>query len=87
MGNLEERKIIVYRVVENKVKDGFKADREWHTASVFKHEYQPQNKTFEIQLIGLDGGLKVRKSELLTIEELFETIDSMPIRQREMRKN
>lgn len=40
---------------------------------------------FEITLIGKDGGRKWRQSELLDIETLFALIDSMPMRQAEMR--
>ncbi|MBT8185067.1 MAG: DUF4174 domain-containing protein, partial [Eudoraea sp.] len=35
---------------------------------------------------GLDGGIKYRKTALLTMEELFSIIDSMPMRRAEMRK-
>ncbi len=42
---------------------------------------------FEVMLIGKDGGVKKRKTTLLTPEELFDIIDAMPMRQSEMRKN
>lgn len=41
---------------------------------------------FEVILIGKDGGVKKRKTELMTTEELFGIIDSMPMRQSEMRR-
>lgn len=47
-----------------------------------------RNETgFEVILIGKDGGVKKRKTELMTTEELFGIIDSMPMRQSEMRRN
>jgi putative N-acetylmannosamine-6-phosphate epimerase len=47
-----------------------------------------RNETgFEVILIGKDGGVKKRKTELMTTEELFAIIDSMPMRQSEMRKH
>lgn len=42
---------------------------------------------FEVVLVGKDGGVKKRKTELLTPEELFDIIDAMPMRQGEVRKN
>ena len=36
-------------------------------------------------LIGLDGGVKMRKEEPLDWENIFRTIDSMPMRQSEIR--
>lgn len=41
---------------------------------------------FEVILIGKDGGVKKRKTELITTEELFGIIDAMPMRQSEMRR-
>lgn len=44
-------------------------------------------KAFEVILIGLDGGVKLHQSRLLTKEKLFNTIDAMPMRRAEMRNN
>jgi hypothetical protein len=41
---------------------------------------------FEVILIGKDGTIKLRRSEPTTAAEIFELIDSMPMRQREMRE-
>ncbi|MDP5121512.1 MAG: DUF4174 domain-containing protein [Spirosomaceae bacterium] len=46
-----------------------------------------RNETgFEIILIGKDGGVKKRKTSLMQTDELFGIIDSMPMRQSEMRR-
>ncbi len=42
--------------------------------------------SFEIVLIGLDGGVKWRASRLVDCRQLFIIIDVMPIRQEEMRQ-
>ena len=42
---------------------------------------------FAVVLVGKDGGEKLRKNDLLTMRELFATIDAMPMRQREMRED
>ena len=40
---------------------------------------------FTVLLIGKDGGVKLRSATPLPAEKIFATIDSMPMRQREMR--
>ena len=44
------------------------------------------DKKFEVILVGLDGGIKLRQDQPVTTDELFSLIDSMPMRQREMRR-
>lgn len=39
-----------------------------------------------ICLIGKDGGVKLRKDSLVDTRHIFDLIDSMPMRQSEMRK-
>jgi len=39
---------------------------------------------FQVLLIGKDGGVKLRSSEPVSMKDLFELIDSMPMRQQEM---
>jgi hypothetical protein len=40
---------------------------------------------FEIFLIGMDGGVKLRSKTPISVEELYAVIDAMPMRRREMR--
>lgn len=42
---------------------------------------------FRLLLIGKDGGVKLQKDSPVTVEDIFGLIDSMPMRQREMRQN
>lgn len=41
---------------------------------------------FAAVLIGRDGGVKLRSDEPVTPEDLFQLMDSMPMRRREMRE-
>lgn len=43
------------------------------------------NPKHQFYLIGLDGGVKVSKKQLLTQKELFAIIDQMPMRIREIK--
>jgi hypothetical protein len=42
---------------------------------------------FEVILIGKDGGVKKRKTELMSTDGLFAIVDAMPMRQSEMKGN
>jgi Domain of unknown function (DUF4174) len=41
---------------------------------------------FRAVLIGKDGGVKLRQEQPVSVADLFALIDSMPMRQQEMRK-
>ncbi|WP_373057657.1 DUF4174 domain-containing protein [Zunongwangia sp. H14] len=84
---LQERKLIIFKISPEAYKNGLKDDEEWKNSSKLYQELKRTNANFEVQLIGLDGGTKLTKTDLLSIEQLFSTIDVMPMRQAEMRKN
>jgi len=42
-------------------------------------------KSYQNLLIGKDGGVKLREDSPISNQKLFNTIDAMPMRQREMR--
>ena len=46
-----------------------------------------RKEEFRIFLIGKDGTVKLHSDKPVTAAEIFSLIDSMPMRQREMRKN
>ncbi len=50
--------------------------------------YQMKKKLtpFEIQLIGLDGGIKMSENEPVKIETIYSLIDGMPIRKTELKE-
>ena len=51
-----------------------------------RKRFNPGDQPFIVILIGKDGGKKLSTEEVLTIEELFSTIDAMPMRRSEMRR-
>lgn len=78
---LIERKLVVYQVKENYYKTGLSKEGKWMQTS------EAVNPVFKVTLIGLDGGIKLRQYKILTTKKLFELIDSMPMRIREMRNS
>ncbi|MCK0137145.1 DUF4174 domain-containing protein [Arenibacter sp. S6351L] len=86
---LKERKIIVYQVLPDRYKlmnyqiKG--KDIEWITSPTLFDKFANNKEDFKVILIGLDGGIKLEKIEVLSTSELFATIDVMPMRRAEMK--
>ncbi|WP_439128384.1 DUF4174 domain-containing protein [Polaribacter sp.] len=76
---LLERKLVVYRFTKNSYQYNFSGN--WKKSTKFKNE----KSDFKIMLIGLDGGIKLEQTQLLSTEKLFTIIDGMPMRKRELK--
>ena len=81
---LEERKLIVYQIKKDSFRKGLRENSEWKNSSQLYSTYKKSNNDFEILLIGLDGGFKIRQTDLITCEDLFSIIDVMPMRRSEI---
>jgi hypothetical protein len=98
-GELKERDLIIFQVFkENNIEKGITPNQKNISSSDistlkrrfdFSFESQSENETeFAVFLVGKDGGTKLKiENKILTLEELFGTIDAMPMRQHEMREN
>ncbi len=80
---LLERKILVYHILPERYKIGLKSEDKWEKNTSLKI----LDVQFEVNLIGLDGGIKLSQKELLTAEKLFSIIDRMPMRRIEIENN
>ncbi|APS37899.1 protein of unknown function [Salegentibacter agarivorans] len=83
---LNERKLVIYQILPEKYTTGFEEEN-WKNSSELFQKYKAEKSDFRVILIGLDGGEKLEQTEVLSAEKLFNTIDSMPMRQAEIRKN
>ena len=83
---LKERKLVIDKILPERYSTGFQEEN-WKSSTELYGKYKVKNSDFRVILIGLDGGEKLEQTEVLSIEKLFNTIDSMPMRQAEMRKN
>ena len=86
---LKERKLVLYKINKDDFSlINFANSKSNYSAKVSESITQnilDEDKDFEIILIGLDGGVKLKQNEILLIEDLFGIIDSMPMRKKEMR--
>jgi hypothetical protein len=82
--DLKERKLVYFIVGENfQSNSNFSFSPEYQ--KVLKSRYQIPSTKKSWVLIGLDGGAKVKKEGDLDWEFILRTIDSMPMRQSEIR--
>ena len=86
ISGLEERKILVITLTPNYQITGIENEIKQNASLSYK-DLKKETEGFEILLIGLDGYSKLRQSKLLTLQELFDLIDSMPMRRLEIEKN
>ncbi len=77
---LEERKVIVYRVFEHKMKLGLAKDTDWTAATNLYKKFDTNDSPFEIYLIGLNGKIKMQDTNCVSIDKILDLIDSMPMR-------
>ncbi|NBC02178.1 MAG: DUF4174 domain-containing protein [Bacteroidetes bacterium] len=82
---LNDRKLVIYTVLPNKFMRDDRESKGWITSDELYLKYKKSKGSFEILLIGLDGGVKLRQSEFLLNEDLFGRIDQMPMRRNELR--
>jgi len=82
-----DRHMVIIEIFENGIvrTDG-KSDSRLNAESL-RRRFLTENGRLEVALIGKDGGLKLRQIGRLNLDEIFSVIDSMPMRQQEMRKS
>jgi len=83
---LEARRIAVYVVEEASVFTTFGAPSPGADAQSLRRRFKVPDDRFRVVLIGLDGGAKLSEDQPISAETLFNTIDAMPMRQRELRE-
>lgn len=56
-------------------------------ADLLREEYGVANSETVVLLIGKDGGVKLRRDAAINPRDLYSLIDTMPMRQREIRED
>ncbi len=81
-----DRDLLVFRVLENGVSRLGRSPIDAQSVGLLRDRFSVNPGQFLVVLIGKDGGEKLRRGSEVDITEIFSLIDSMPMRQREMRK-
>lgn len=84
--SLDERDLLYFWFSEEHAggrSPGFSAQE----VASLRERYNPEGKPFLLVLIGKDGGVKMTRHAAVEPREIFDLIDSMPMRRSEMKKN
>lgn len=83
---LIDRNLVTYQIYD---REGQTPEGKSLTAKelkAFRQKFNIEVGTFAVLLIGKDGGVKMKKTEMVEPQLIFDLIDSMPMRQAEMRR-
>ncbi len=82
---LKERKIKIYLFTSSEFSNDF--GKSWQKSPVLFNRYIYTSNSFQILLVGLDGGTKLTSFKILSTKKIFALIDGMPMRKREIKNN
>lgn len=83
---VNDRKLEVFHVTPEAYQIGIFPGLNWEKSGALYNQFKRPDTTFEIILIGLDGGVKARRTNFFSIKDLFTLIDAMPMRRAEIKK-
>ena len=82
---MKERDLIIYKLYDDHWLDPNGDPLTQDQAAAIRKSYDIPEGEFTVILIGKDGGVKLRKTDIVEPREIFALIDTMPIRMQEMR--
>lgn len=84
---MKDRDLVIYRLYVDHWLDPKNEIISEQEARAIYENYNIDPDTFSVVLIGKDGGVKMDKNDIVSTREIFQLIDSMPMRQQEVRKS
>jgi hypothetical protein len=85
-GDVEDRDLVIFEILESGASKMNSSELEPQKAASFRERFEIPKNTFTVILLGKDGGIKLKRNDQVRLEEIFLLIDSMPMRQDEMRQ-
>lgn len=84
---LKDRKLKILQFTKDQFKVGLAEKNNWQKGQLPNKIDRAidQNALFQVFLIGLDGGIKMHRTEVVSLNDIFGLIDTMPMRQSELR--
>ncbi len=83
---LQDLRIVVFQALPQRYTRGTQQLPNWISGDQLYESYKSQDSSFEVLLLGLDGGIKLRRHRVVTVDELYELINTMPMRRAELRR-
>ena len=86
-GEVSERDLVVFKIFETgpSFMDATRI-RPQTAAAAIRKRFAATLGRFTCILVGKDGGVKLRRNARVKLEEIFDLIDTMPMRREEMRQ-
>lgn len=84
--DLRELRIVVWQVQPERYGMGAWEKPNWLQGESLYQNYKSNRRSFECLLLGLDGGVKLRSRDIVTLDELYDLINQMPMRRAELRR-
>jgi hypothetical protein len=82
---ISDRDLIVFKILETGTSRLEDEPLTPETAEELRRRFDVEPGRFTVILIGKDGGVKMVSENRADLEEIFDRIDSMPMRKREMK--
>ncbi len=79
LGGLLKRDLVIISTIETKAGSGFGAAVTPEEALAARKAYGVPDDAFLMFLVGKDGGIKWQSTEVVTVGDLYEIIDAMPM--------
>jgi hypothetical protein len=81
-----DRDLVIFEILESDVSSMNNEPINSDTPRLLRETFDAQPGAFTVILIGKDGGVKLKRRDHADLEEIFDLIDSMPMRREEMRR-
>ncbi len=83
---LIDRNLLIYQIYQQEGQRPKGKRLATNELKAFRKKFNIEAGTFAVLLIGKDGGVKMKKTTAVDPQLIFDLIDSMPMRQAEMRR-
>lgn len=83
---VEDRDLVIFEILDSGASKMNSSELEPQKAASFRKRFKIPENTFAVILLGKDGGIKLKRNDHVQLDEIFRLIDSMPMRQEEMRQ-
>jgi hypothetical protein len=86
LSDVDDRDLVVFEILESGTSRMNRSRIEPQKAASIREQFEIAPNEFTVILVGKDGGIKLKRNDQVRLEEIFQLIDSMPMRQDEMRQ-
>ena len=81
-----DRDLVIFEILESAPSSVNSDFVDAEAAQFLRKKFNVQEGTFNVILVGKDGGIKLRSQDQTNLNDIFSLIDAMPMRQEEMRR-